>query len=89
MLNFAVETGFALIGMAMLLNLWRLVRGPDITDRVLALDTLNINAIALLVLFGIRAHSSAYFEAALILATVGFVGTVALCKFLLRGDIIE
>ena len=87
MLSFAIETGFVLIGLAMLLNLWR--RGPDITDRILALDTLNINAIALLVLFGIRAASTAYFEAALILAAMGFVATVALCKFLLRGDIIE
>lgn len=89
MLTLAIETGFVLIGLAMALNLWRLVRGPDATDRVLALDTLTINAIALLVLFGIRAGSSAYFEAALILAAMGFVGTVALCKFLLRGDIIE
>lgn len=89
MLTLAIETGFVLIGLAMALNLWRLIRGPDATDRVLALDTLTINAIALLVLFGIRAGSSAYFEAALILAAMGFVGTVALCKFLLRGDIIE
>jgi multicomponent K+:H+ antiporter subunit F len=89
MLTLAIEIGFVLIGLAMALNLWRLVRGPDATDRILALDTLTINAIALLVLFGIRAGSSAYFEAALILAAMGFVGTVALCKFLLRGDIIE
>lgn len=89
MLTLAIESAFVLIGLAMALNLWRLVRGPDATDRVLALDTLTINAIALLVLFGIRAGSSAYFEAALILAAMGFVGTVALCKFLLRGDIIE
>ncbi|GMU50167.1 MAG: hypothetical protein AMXMBFR31_23930 [Candidatus Desulfobacillus denitrificans] len=89
MLNFAIETGFVLIGLAMTLNLWRLVRGPDAADRILALDTLTINAIALLVLFGVRAGSSAYFEAALILAVMGFVGTVALAKYLLRGDIIE
>ncbi|MCL4680900.1 MAG: K+/H+ antiporter subunit F [Rhodocyclaceae bacterium] len=89
MLNFAIETGFVLIGLAMTLNLWRLVRGPDATDRILALDTMTINAIALLVLFGVRAGSSAYFEAALILAVMGFVGTVALAKYLLRGDIIE
>ncbi|MDP2794525.1 MAG: K+/H+ antiporter subunit F [Sulfurisoma sp.] len=89
MLTLAIEIGFALIGLAMALNLWRLVRGPDATDRVLALDTLTINAIALLVLFGIRAASSAYFEAALILAAMGFVGTMALCKYLLRGDLIE
>lgn len=89
MLMFAIETGFVFIGLAMALNLWRLVRGPDATDRILALDTLSINAIALLVLFGIRAGSSAYFEAALILAAMSFVGTVVLCKYLLRGDIIE
>lgn len=89
MLNFAIEAGFVLIGLAMTLNLWRLARGPDAADRILALDTLTINAIALLVLFGVRAGSSAYFEAALILAVMGFVGTVALAKYLLRGDIIE
>jgi multicomponent K+:H+ antiporter subunit F len=89
MLNFAIETGFILIGLAMTLNLWRLMQGPDPADRILALDTLTINAIALLVLFGVRAGSSAYFEAALVLAVMGFVGTVALAKYLLRGDIIE
>ena len=89
MLSFAIETGFILIGLAMLLNLWRLIKGPDITDRILALDTLNIYAIALLVLYGIREASSAYFEGALILAAMGFVATIALCKYLLRGDIIE
>jgi multicomponent K+:H+ antiporter subunit F len=89
MLNFAIQTGFVLIGLALLLNLWRLFRGPDITDRILALDTLNINAIALLVLFGIHAASTVYFEAALLLAAMGFVATAALSKFLLRGDIIE
>ena len=89
MLNFAIETGFVLIGLAMTLNLWRLMRGPDATDRILALDTMTINAIALLVLFGIRLASPLYFEAALLIALMGFVGTVALCKYLLRGDIIE
>ncbi len=89
MLNFAIETGFVLIGLAMTLNLWRLVRGPDATDRILALDTMTINAIALLVLFGIRLASPLYFEAALLIALMGFVGTVALAKYLLRGDIIE
>ena len=89
MLNFAIETGFILIGLAMLLNLWRLFKGPGVTDRILALDTLYINAIALLVLLGIHLASPLYFEAALLIALMGFVGTVALCKFLLRGDIIE
>lgn len=89
MLTVALEIAFIMIGAAMALNLWRLWRGPDAVDRVLALDTLTINAIALLVLFGIRAGSNVYFEAALIIAVMGFVGTAALCKYLLRGDIIE
>lgn len=89
MLTIAIEIGFALIGLSMTLTFWRLLVGPDATDRILALDTLSINAIALLVLFGIRASSSAYFEAALVLAAMGFVGTVVFCKFLLRGDLIE
>ena len=87
--NAAVEIAFVLIGAALALNVYRLLRGPDTTDRILALDTLGINTIALLVLFGISNASTAYFEAALLLALLGFVGTVALCKFLLRGDIIE
>ncbi len=89
MLTAAIEIAFVLIGAAQVLNLYRLVRGPDTTDRILALDTVGINAIALIVLFGIHTASTAYFEVALLLALLGFVGTVALCKFLLRGDLIE
>lgn len=89
MLTAAIEIGFVLIGVALALTLYRLLRGPDTTDRILALDTLGIDAIALLVLFGINDASTAYFEVALLLALLGFVGTVALCKFLLRGDLIE
>ncbi len=77
------------IGVAMALNLWRLAAGPSIPDRILALDTMYVNAIALLVLFGIYQNSTLYFEAALLIAVMGFVGTVALSKYLLRGDIIE
>ncbi|WP_313950500.1 K+/H+ antiporter subunit F [Accumulibacter sp.] len=89
MLNAAIEIAFVLIGAALALNLYRLLRGPDTTDRILALDTIGINSIALLVLYGISNASTAYFEAALLIALLGFVGTVALCKFLLRGDISE
>jgi multicomponent K+:H+ antiporter subunit F len=89
MLNSALEIAFVLIGAAQALSLYRLLRGPDTTDRILALDTIGINSIALLVVFGIRTASTAYFEVALLLAMLGFVGTAALCKFLLRGDIIE
>ena len=74
---------------AMAFNLWRLVRGPDVTDRVLALDTLYINAVALLVLTSVAYGKELFFEAALLIALLGFVGTVSLAKFLLRGDIIE
>jgi multicomponent K+:H+ antiporter subunit F len=78
--------GFAL---ALLLNAWRLFRGPGLADRILALDTLYINTLALLVLLGIHWGSEVYFEAALMIAMVGFVGTVVLSKYLLRGDIVE
>jgi multicomponent K+:H+ antiporter subunit F len=87
----AVASGIALgmIVSALLLNLWRLVRGPNRVDRIVALDTMYINAVALLVLLGIIRMSTLYFEAALVIALLGFVGTVALCKFVLRGEIIE
>ncbi len=77
------------VGLAVLLNLYRMAAGPDATDRVLALDTLVINAIALIVLLGIALGTTMYFEAALLFAMVGFVSTVAFCKFLLRGNVIE
>ncbi|MFP5340524.1 MAG: K+/H+ antiporter subunit F [Gammaproteobacteria bacterium] len=89
MLNFCLMVAFAAVVVAMLLNLWRLLRGPGATDRILALDTLYINAIGLLVLLGIRLETFLYFEAALLIAMMGFVGTVALSKYLLRGDVIE
>lgn len=89
MLNFAMIFAFTCIAAALLLNFWRLLRGPELPDRILALDTMYINTIALLVLFGIYLDLSTFFEAALLIAMMGFVGTVALCKYLLRGDIIE
>ena len=75
--------------LAMMLTLYRLFRGPDIVDRILALDTLAINLIALIVLAGIFYDTTMYFEAALLFAMVGFIGTVSYCKFLLRGNVIE
>lgn len=89
MIELAVLFAISCVGLAMALNLWRLARGPTTADRILALDTMTINAIALMVLMQIQQGSAVYFEAALLLAMVGFVGTVAYCKFLLRGDIIE
>ncbi len=89
MLTLALPAAIGMVVLAMALNLWRLLRGPGRPDRILALDTLGINTIALVVLLGVALGSAVYFEAALILAMVGFVGTVALCKFILSGDIIE
>lgn len=89
MLTTAINIALLLLGIAIALNLWRLILGPSLPDRILALDTMYINAIALLVLFGIYQGSMLYFEAALLIAVMGFVGTVALSKYLLRGDIIE
>lgn len=89
MLEAALAFGFAALGLALALNLWRLIRGPGVADRILALDTLVINVIGLIVLAGIESRSGTSFEAALLLAMVGFVSTVAYAKFCLRGDIIE
>ena len=88
-LAYALAFGFAALGIALALNLWRLFKGPGVTDRILALDTMVINVIGLIVLTGIASGSGTAFEAALLLAMVGFVGTVSYAKFLLRGDIIE
>jgi multicomponent K+:H+ antiporter subunit F len=89
MLNVAVLLAMVLLGVALLLNTWRLYRGPDATDRILALDTLYINAAAAIVLYGVHIGRAEFFEAALLIALLGFVSTMALAKFLLRGDIIE
>ena len=78
-----------LLGCAMLACAWRAWRGPAAEDRVLALDTLYVNAMLLVLTFGIRAETSLYFEAALVMGLLGFVATAALAKFLLRAEVIE
>ncbi|QEM80717.1 K+/H+ antiporter subunit F [Halomonas binhaiensis] len=89
MLDTAVVISGALIALSLLLNLFRLTRGPDMPDRILALDTMYVNSIALILLMGLWMNSKTYFEAALLIALLGFISTVAVCKYLLRGDIIE
>ena len=79
----------AAVGLALLLCVWRLLRGPEATDRVLALDTMYVNLVALIVLFGLRMGSVLLFEAALLVALLGFASTVALARYLSRGDVIE
>ncbi|WP_417700376.1 K+/H+ antiporter subunit F [Pseudoalteromonas lipolytica] len=80
---------YTMIAISLLLNLWRLIAGPSVPDRILALDTMFINTIALIILYGMSMDTGLYFEAALLIAMLGFVSTVAVCKYLLRGDIIE
>ncbi len=77
------------VGLAMMMALWRLLRGPTLPDRILALDTLSVTAIAELMLFGMHLDSPIYFEAALVIAMLGFGSTVVLSKFVLRRDIVE
>jgi multicomponent K+:H+ antiporter subunit F len=88
-MNAALIAAQVLVALAMLFTVYRLLRGPHAQDRVLALDTLYVNAMILMVTFGIRSGSALYFEAALVIAMLGFVATVALAKFLLRGEVIE
>jgi multicomponent K+:H+ antiporter subunit F len=89
MIAVAGTIALAMLVLAMVLNVWRLVRGPGVADRIIALDTLYINTVALLVLLGILRGSTLWFEAAILMALLGFVGTVALCKYVLRGDIMD
>ena len=89
MLMQVMPWAFAGLLLAMLLNFWRLLRGPDAVDRALALDTLYVNAIALVVLAGIRLHDRSYFEAGLLIALMGFIATVALARFLSRGKVLQ
>lgn len=74
---------------AMALTAWRIARGPRAQDRILGMDALYLNAMLLIVVFGIRTGSPLYFEAALIIGMLGFAATVALAKFLMRGEVIE
>lgn len=89
--TFETALGIAVlvVSVASVLSLIRLIIGPSMPDRILALDTLYVNTIALVVLFGLRQGSTLYFEAALLIAIMGFIGTIALSKYLLRGDILE
>ena len=89
MIEYALNFGFFALSLAVLLNLWRLLRGPSLMDRVLAVDTMVINIIALIILFGIQQRTPIFFEAALLVAMFGFISTVAYCRFVLRGDVIE
>lgn len=85
----ALVAAQVMLAAALLCALIRLLIGPRAQDRVLALDTMYVNAMLLILVFGMREASTFYFEAALVIGMLGFVSTVALAKFLLRGEVIE
>lgn len=89
MLAIALWISLTFIVLALAMNVYRLVIGPDIPDRLLALDTMYVNAIALIVIAGLWFNTKTYFEAAMLIALLGFISTMAICRYLLRGDIIE
>ena len=88
-MDIAVIITFIALALGQLLSMVRLVLGPTYGDRILALDTMVINALGLVVVLGISQGVQIYFEVTLLIAMLGFVSTVALARFLLRGDIIE
>ena len=88
-LAWALNLSLAAVALAMALCGWRLLRGPGLVDRMLALDTLAINVVALVVLLGMRWGTTLLFEAGLLIAMLGFVSTVALARFAVRGDVVE
>ncbi|MDQ8027840.1 MAG: K+/H+ antiporter subunit F [Brevundimonas sp.] len=88
-LDFGLTAALLLLGLAMIFATFRIIRGPRAQDRVLAMDTLYLNGMLVAVVFGVRTGSDLYFEAALIIGMLGFAATVALAKFLMRGEVIE
>ena len=89
MIDIAIHFTFGCFCAAMILTLWKIIRAEGVGDRVLALDTMVINVIALIVLYGMSYGSQLIFESALIISMFGFVSTVAYARFMLRGNIIE
>ncbi|SFC11168.1 K+/H+ antiporter subunit F [Tropicimonas isoalkanivorans] len=89
MIGFATYFAVACFSIGLILNIWRIRFAPGVVDRILALDTMVINAIALLNVYGILVGTAVYFEVSLLIAMFGFVSTVAYCRFILRGNIIE
>jgi len=89
MLSFALGFAITCFTVSLVLNAATFVRAPTLADRILAVDTMVINAIALIVLYGLKTGSGYNLEAAILLALTGFVSTIAFCKFVMRGSLIE
>ena len=88
-LSWALPLALLMLVLAMGCTLVRLLRGPTAQDRVLAMDCMYLNAMLVMLVLGLLYDSTHYFEAALLMAILGFVGSVAMAKFLLRGEVIE
>jgi multicomponent K+:H+ antiporter subunit F len=88
-LSVALDFALLCFGLALIMNLVRLFTAPTVTDRILVLDTMTVNTLGIIVLYGVRSGSTLTFEVAILFALTGFISTVALCRFLLRGSIIE
>jgi multicomponent K+:H+ antiporter subunit F len=88
-LTSAIVLAQVLLGGALSIACWRLLKGPRAQDRVLALDSLYLTAMLLFLTFGISTGQTIYFEAALVIGLLSFVSTAALAKFLMRGEVIE
>lgn len=88
-LGYALSFALGCFALALLLNLWRIATAPTMADRILAVDTMTVNVIALVTLYGAKTGSSLLFEVVMLLAMTGFVSTVAYAKHILRGSIIE
>lgn len=89
MIAWALQFAIVAVALALALTTWRLVAGPTPTDRVLALDTLYVNTVGLVILLGLQLRSTLLFEAALVIAMLGFIATIALARFIARGDVME
>jgi multicomponent K+:H+ antiporter subunit F len=89
MMDIALIIAFITLALGQILSMVRLVLGPTPGDRILALDTMVVNALGLVGVLGIHQGLQIYFEVSLLIAMLGFVSTVALARFILRGDIIE
>jgi multicomponent K+:H+ antiporter subunit F len=89
LLIWSVTLAQLLLGLALACGCLRMLRGPDARDRLLGFDAVSVNAMLLLLVFGIRTGSALYFEMALVIALLGFVGTAAFARFLMRGEVIE
>jgi multicomponent K+:H+ antiporter subunit F len=89
LLSVSLVVAQLMLALAMACAVVRLLRGPRAQDRVLALDTLYVDAMLLVLTIGMREATTVYFEIALVIAALGFVSTAALARFLLRGEVIE